>query len=281
VLTENEGACGVTERPDWVPEGVEINVPNVARMYDYLLGGYHNFAVDRENAERLESVAPGATAILRANRAFVGRSVRWLVAAGIRQFLDIGSGIPTLGNVHEIAQAIAPDARVMYVDIDPIAVVHSKLLLADNPLADALQADLTKPAEILRDPEVTGLLDFDRPVAVLLNAVLHFVSDADDPTGILDTLRSAMVGGSHLTITHGTFLDDWADKQLDAGEVLSRTPTAMHLRDSEQVAAMLSGMELIEPGIVPVNDWHPDAAVLDDDDDAPKPAVLAVVARQP
>ncbi|HEX3650715.1 MAG TPA: SAM-dependent methyltransferase, partial [Pseudonocardiaceae bacterium] len=145
----------------------------------------------------------------------------------------------------------------------------------------ALQADLVKPAGILRDPDVAALLDFDRPVAVLLNAVLHFVSDADDPTGILDTLRSAMVGGSHLTITHGTFLDDWADKQLDAGEVLSRTPTAMHLRDSEQVAAMLSGMELIEPGIVPVNDWHPDAAVLDDDDDAPKPAVLAVVARQP
>ncbi|HEX3649137.1 MAG TPA: SAM-dependent methyltransferase, partial [Pseudonocardiaceae bacterium] len=255
----------MTERPDWVPEGVEINVPNVARMYDYLLGGYHNFAVDRENAERLESVAPGATAILRANRAFVGRSVRWLVAAGIRQFLDIGSGIPTLGNVHEIAQAIAPDARVMYVDIDPIAVVHSKLLLADNPLADALQSDLTKPAEILRDPEVTGLLDFDRPVAVLLNAVLHFVSDADDPAGILDQLRSVMVGGSYLTITHGTALDDWSDQQEGAGRLLDRTPTAMHLRDSEQVAAMLSGMELIEPGIVPVNDWHPDAAVLDDD----------------
>jgi hypothetical protein len=267
----------VAQRPDWVPEGVEIDVPNVARMYDYMLGGYHNFAVDRENAERLEAVAPGATAILRANRAFVGRSVRWLVAAGIRQFLDIGSGIPTLGNVHEIAQAAAPESRVMYVDIDPIAVAHGKAILAGNPFAAALRADLTKPAEILGDPGVTGLLDFGRPVAVLLNAVLHFVSDQDDPAGILDQLRSVMVGGSYLTITHGTFLDDWTDRQLDAGEVLSRTPTAMHLRDRSRLAELLSGMELIEPGIVPVNDWHPDAV---DDDDAPKPAVLAVVARQ-
>ncbi|HEY1573637.1 MAG TPA: SAM-dependent methyltransferase [Pseudonocardiaceae bacterium] len=270
----------MTERPDWVPEGVEITVPNVARMYDYMLGGYHNFTVDRENAERLEAVAPGATAILRANRAFVGRSVRWLVAAGIRQFLDIGSGIPTLGNVHEIAQAIAPDARVVYVDIDPIAVAHSKAILADNPLADALQADLTKPVEILRDPDVTGLLDFTRPVAVLLNAVLHFVSDADDPAGILDELRSATVSGSYLTITHGTALRDWQDQQQGAGRLLDRTPTAMYLRDPEQLAAMLSGMELIEPGIVPVDDWHPDLATVEDDDDAPPPAVLAVVARQ-
>ncbi|HKN97377.1 MAG TPA: SAM-dependent methyltransferase [Pseudonocardiaceae bacterium] len=269
----------MAERPDWVPEGVEIDVPNVARMYDYMLGGYHNFAVDRENAERLEAVAPGATAILRANRAFVGRSVRWLVDAGIRQFLDIGSGIPTLGNVHEIAQDIAPESRVVYVDIDPIAVAHSKAILAGNPFAGALRADLTKPAEILRDPHVTGLLDFAQPVAVLLNAVLHFVSDEDDPAGILDQLRSVMIGGSYLTITHGTFLEDWTDTQLEAGEVLSRTPTAMHLRDRDQLAAMLSGMELIEPGIVPVNDWHPDTAVVDDDD-APRPAVLAVVARQ-
>jgi S-adenosyl methyltransferase len=270
----------VTEQPDWVPDGVEIDIPNVARMYDYMLGGYHNFTVDRENADRLEAVAPGATAILRANRAFVGRSVRWLVAAGIRQFLDIGSGIPTLGNVHEIAQAEAPDARVMYVDIDPIAVAHGKAILADNPLADTLRADLTKPLEIVSDPDVLGLLDFTRPVAVLLNAVLHFVSDADDPAGILDQLRSALVGGSYLTITHGTALDDWSDQQQGAGKLLDRTPTAMHLRRPDEVAALLSGMDLIEPGIVTVDEWRPDPATVDDDDDAPRPAILAVVARQ-
>ncbi|HEX5120195.1 MAG TPA: SAM-dependent methyltransferase [Pseudonocardiaceae bacterium] len=264
------------ETPDWVPEGVEVDVPNVARMYDYVLGGYHNFAVDREFAGQIEKLAPGSTAIARANRAFVRRSVRWLMAAGIRQFLDIGSGIPTLGTVHEIAQAVAPESKVMYVDIDPVAVAHSKAILAGNPLAEVLRADIRRPADILGNDRVTELLDFGEPVAVLLNAVLHFVSDDDDPAGIIGVLRQELVGGSYVTITHGNRDGGDRDSQVDTGEVLDRTPTSIHLRNADDLAALVAGMEVVEPGIVPVTDWHPDPDI----DDPPQPAVLAVVARQ-
>jgi hypothetical protein len=267
----------VTKTPDWVPEGVEVNVPNVARMYDYVLGGYHNFAVDREFAEQIEKLAPGSTAIARANRAFVRRSVRWLMAAGIRQFLDIGSGIPTLGTVHEIAQSVAPESKVVYVDVDPVAVAHSKAILAGNSRAEVLRADIRQPAEILDDDRVTALLDFGQPVAVLLNAVLHFVSDADDPAGIIGLIRQEMVGGSYLTITHGNRDGGDRNSQTETGEVLDRTPTSIHLRGADELAALVAGMEVVEPGIVPVTDWHPEP----DNDDSPQPGVLAVVARQP
>ncbi|HEX5117993.1 MAG TPA: SAM-dependent methyltransferase [Pseudonocardiaceae bacterium] len=269
------------ERPDWVPDDVEITVPNAARMYDYALGGYHNFAVDREVVAQMEKLSPGAAALGIANRAYVGRVVRWLVAAGIRQFLDIGSGIPTLGNVHEVAQAAAPDARVMYVDIDPIAVAHSETILAGNPLAAVIQADVRRPAEILYHEAVTGLLDFAEPVAVLLNAVLHFVSDADDPAGIVARIREPLVSGSYISITHGSVVEGLPAQGERVEEAYERTPTSLHLRTRDQVAALLSGMDLIEPGVVPVTEWHPDASDLDEPDDTPLPAVIGVLARQP
>jgi S-adenosyl methyltransferase len=193
-----------TELPDWVPEGIDVTVPNAARMYDYILGGYHNFAVDRESIEELERVFPGIRRGSQETRAFLGRAIRWLADAGIRQFLDIGSGIPTLGNVHEIAEQVAPGARVMYVDIDPVAVAHTREILAGNPWAKVLQGDLRRPIDIVDHPDVTDLLDFSEPVAVVLSAVFHFVSDEDDPFMIITQLRNAVVSGSYIAMSHVT-----------------------------------------------------------------------------
>jgi hypothetical protein len=268
----------MTELPGWVPEGVDVDVPNAARIYDALLGGHHNFVVDREAAAHLEHAAPGSTAIARSNRAFVGRSVRWLTDAGIRQFLDLGSGIPSLGNVHDIAQGIAPHTRVVYVDTDPVAVAHGTAILADNPLTATVLADVRRPADVLGHPDVTRLLDFTQPAAVLFNAVLHFVSDADDPPGIVARFRAALADGSYLTLSHGTPVHDQTRQTEDATEVYRRTPTSIHLRTRDELAAMLSGMTLIEPGIVPVTDWHPELA--DADGERPIPGVLGVVARR-
>jgi SAM-dependent methyltransferase len=261
--------------PDWVPEGLDVNVPNAARMYDYALGGYHNFAVDREFVERAEAALPGAKLVGHANRAFLRRAVRWLTDAGIRQFLDIGSGIPTLGNVHEVAQRVAPESRVVYVDIDPVAVEHGRAILAEHPGATAVEGDLRRPGEILSDPEVTRLLDFSQPVAVLMIAVLHFVSDADDPAAIIARTRRAMVPGSYLALSHGAP----ADQELRTiRRLYQQTPTPLHLRTAEQVAALMGGLEMVEPGVVPVAQWHPD------DDQAgagAQPGVLGAIGRQP
>jgi hypothetical protein len=264
--------------PGWVPEGVAMTVPNAARMYDYALGGYHNFAVDREFVERAENVMPGAIASAHANRAFVRRAVRWLVAAGMRQFLDIGSGIPTLGNVHEVAQAMAPESRVIYVDIDPVAVAHSGAILAGNPGARVVRADLRRPVELLYHPDVLGFLDFSHPVAVLLNAVLHFVSDDDDPAGILAQVRDVLVSGSCLTLSHGVPLPQRASEQEYVHQLYRSTPTSVHLRTPERLRQLLADWDVVEPGMVPVAEWHPDS---EDDDDPPQLGILAAVARVP
>jgi len=266
------------ELPGWVPEGVEVTVPNAARMYDYALGGYHNFAVDREFVERAEELMPGAIASAHANRAFVRRAVRWLVNGGLRQFLDIGSGIPTLGNVHEVAQRLAPESRVIYIDIDPVAVAHSEAILADNPGTRVVWGDLRRPAQILYHPDVLGFLDFSQPVAVLLNAVLHFISDDDDPAGILAQVRDVLVAGSHLTITHGTPLPQRASEQERIRRLYQSTPTSVHLRTRERLSHMLSDWELVEPGVVPVTEWHPDS---EEDGDPPQAGILAAIARIP
>jgi hypothetical protein len=264
--------------PDWVPEGVEVTTPNAARMYDYTLGGYHNFAVDREYIERAEQAMPGIVALAHANRAFVGRSVRWLADAGIRQFLDIGSGIPTLGNVHEVAQGAAPDSRVMYVDIDPVAVAHSQALLAGNDLVGVIQADLRHPADILYHPDVLALLDFAQPTAILCNAVLHFVPDSDNPPAITAQLGEVLVSGSYLVMTHGRQAPETAAEQKQVAKLYESTPTSFHLRDEHQVRRMLDGFELVEPGITTVTLWHPEPA---EQDDPPQDAMLAVVGRKP
>lgn len=265
------------ERPDWVPEGIDITVPNAARMYDYALGGYHNFAVDRELVDRIEQIRPGAMLTAHANRAFLGRAVRWLAGAGIRQFLDIGSGIPTLGNVHEIAEQAAPGSRVLYVDIDPVAVAHGRAILGGKPRVGVLQADLREPIAIVDDPEATRVLDFGEPVAVVLAAVLHFIPDADDPAGIVARLRDGLVSGSYFVISHGTEVAGLEDKLETFRRFYEQTPTPFHLRSRDQLAHLLAGLVLVEPGIVPVRQWRPNP----DDEGGPDPAQLAAVARTP
>ena|SRR5690242_12493455 len=239
--------------------GVDSDRPNVARMYDYFLGGSHNFAADREAAERAAAALPRIRPLLRHNRAFLGRCVRALLAEGVDQFLDLGSGIPTVGNVHEVAQAADPAARVVYVDIDAVAVAHGEHLLRDNPNATALQADLRDPAGILDHPAITGLLDFDRPVAVLLVSVLHFVPDADDPAGIVAAYRDRLAPGSHLAISHA-WLEDLPPEAGDVGtfsKVYAQTGTPLTYRTRDQITGLFDRTTLLDPGVVPVPTWRP------------------------
>ena len=193
----------MTMQPGWVPPDIDTGKANIARVYDWWLGGDHNFRADQDAARAMIAVEPNARAIARANRAFLGRAVRFLAAeAGIRQFLDIGSGIPTQNNVHQVAQDAAPGARVVYADADDVVVAHSKLILDGNADAAVIQADVRDPASILADPETQLLLDFTQPVAVLLVAVLHFIADADSPEQLVATLRDALPPGSYLVVSH-------------------------------------------------------------------------------
>jgi SAM-dependent methyltransferase len=270
----------VTDSYDWVPEGVDVTVPDASRVYDFALGGVHNFEVDREFWGRTEQAFPGAALVARANRAFLGRAVRWLSARGIRQFLDIGSGIPTLGNVHEVAQEASPDARVIYVDIDPIAVEQSRSLLTGNPYARVIQGDLRLPETILGHPDVLDLLDFSRPVAVLTVAVLHFLPDSAGPGSIVERLGRALVPGSYLVLSHAGPDETPAGRagQEAAVKLYERTPTPVVIRDPDEIAELVGdAFEIIEPGVVAATDWHPDP---DEADDPPQPTALVAVARK-
>lgn len=185
---------------DGLPQGIDPDKASVARMYDAMLGGQHNFPIDREALAAFTAIDPQVRTLARANRAFLGRAVRFLVEAGIRQFIDLGSGIPTQGNVHEVAQAASPDARVVYVDSDPVAVAHSTALLADNPGADIVDADIRRPADILSSPQVRKLIDFEQPVAVLMITILHFITPEENPAGIVAAFRDALpeeLAGAH------------------------------------------------------------------------------------
>ncbi|MEV5445796.1 SAM-dependent methyltransferase [Streptomyces sp. NPDC052644] len=248
------------DRPAWAPPGIDLSVPSVSRIYDYYLGGSHNFEVDREAARRAMEFLPGLPKIMQANRAFMRRAVRHAVAEGVTQFLDIGSGIPTFGNVHEVAQQADPAARVVYVDHDPVAVAHSKAVLEGNDRADIAAADLRKPQDILRSPEVARLLDLDRPVALLLVAVLHFLEDADRPYEAVAELRDALAPGSLIVVTHASF-DGIPVPQKQAGGTVGvyrdiRSPLVM--RSREEVARFFDGCELVEPGLVSMPHWRPD-----------------------
>ncbi|MFF0430886.1 SAM-dependent methyltransferase [Streptomyces sp. NPDC004327] len=249
------------ERPAWAPPGIDISVPSVSRMYDFYLGGSHNFEVDREAARKAMEFLPGLPKIMQANRAFMRRAVRHAVAGGVTQFLDIGSGIPTFGNVHEVAQAASDEARVVYVDHDPVAVAHSRAVLEGDDRSAVAAADLRKPREILHSPEVGELLDLDRPVALLLVAVLHFMEDADEPAAAVAELLDALAPGSLLVVTHASF-EGIPVPQERAGGVVDvyrdiRNPLVM--RSPEEIARFFDGTELAEPGLVPMPLWRPDS----------------------
>jgi hypothetical protein len=236
---------------------VDISVPNPARIYDYLLGGNHNFAIDRETADRAMAAGQVNALPARANRSFLRRAVRFMVDQGITQFLDLGSGIPTVGNVHEIAQHADPDCRVVYVDYDPIAVAHSQLILDSNPLATVVDADLTKPEAVLANSAVRKSLDFSKPIGLLMVAVFHFVSDDRQPAEIVKKYVEAIPSGSYVAISHLT-ADQMADEMAGVVEAMKNSRDPMYFRSHADVAALFEGLDVVEPGVVSAPLWRKD-----------------------
>jgi len=234
-----------------------------ARMYDYYLGGIHNFPADQDAARKLIALFPHIPAGARANRAFLRRAVRYLATIGVRQFLDIGSGIPTAGNVHEVAQSVAPDARVVYVDIDPVAVAESQEILEGNDGAAAIRGDLRSPDGILAHPAVRRLLDFSEPIALLLASVVHFVPDDAEARAVVARLLGALAPGSYLVISHAAAESFPTPRDIDpeVDGIYDRvTATSVKLRTRPDVVPFFGDVELIEPGVVWLNEWRPDPA---------------------
>jgi hypothetical protein len=237
--------------------GIDLDRPSAARVYDFYLGGFHNFAADREMGRQAVQMWPELPEIMKANRGFLRRAVEFLVGTGVRQFLDLGSGIPTVGNVHQVAQRAAPDARVVYVDNDPVAVEHSRAILAGDGQTAVVRADLREPDTVLADPEVRRLLDSGEPVAVLMVAVLHFVPDEADPAGLVARFRDAAPAGSYLALSHAT-VGDQAGRAAEHRSLYQRTATPMTMRTRDQVVRLFDGFELVEPGLVYLPEWRPD-----------------------
>jgi S-adenosyl methyltransferase len=263
--------------PDWAPPSVDLERPNAARVYDYLLGGACNFEHDRQFAEKLLATIPEAKGVARQNRAFLRRAVRFCLANGIRQFLDLGSGIPTVGNVHEIAQREVPDCRVVYVDAEAVAVAHSELILKGNVHAGALRANLLDVDGILSSEPVRRLLDFDQPIAVLMAAVLHFVPDSAEPGAAVARYVDAMAPGSYLVLSHAAKVD--LKRSQDGWKLYNDTSTPGGGRTREQVGAFMAGTELVDPGVVWLSEWRPES--FEDVGDPAKSIGYAAVGRKP
>ena len=270
-----------SHRPVWAPDEVEIEKPSTARMYDFYLGGSHNFAADRQLASRTIEAWPDVPHLCQANRAFLRRSVTYLASIGIDQFLDLGSGIPTSGNVHEVVHAANPGARVVYVDADAVAIAHSKALLAQVPEAVAVYADLRDPAAVLKSPQVAGFLELTRPVALLMFASLPFVPDQDDPAGIVAAYRDATASGSYLALSHGT--SDYRPEAVRRVEdVYTKASHTMRLRSRENISALMDGYELLDPGLVDMIHWRPEPQSPPDPlgGDVARYSMLAAVGRR-
>lgn len=246
--------------PGFTPSEIDTSRPHLARMYDYYLGGKDNYIVDREAAAAVLRAVPEIRDMARANRTFLQRVVRFLAEErGIRQFIDIGTGIPSAGNVHEVARQIRPDARVAYVDNDPIVHVHASALLTGHGDTSIVLADLRDPEGILAHPKVRELIDFTEPVAVLLLAILHFISDEEAPARIVAAFRDALAPGSYLAVSHGTA--DFHDRAVAdaAAAVYAKATAPLVLRSLAEVRALFEGWELVDPGVVQVPLWRPDS----------------------
>ena len=244
--------------PDEASAGLDTNVPHIARVYDYWLGGKDNFAADRDAAEKVITAFPDIQISVRAQRAFLGRAVHFLVAeAGVRQFLDIGTGLPSANNTHEVAQRAAPDSRVVYVDNDPIVLAHARALLTGTRegATSYLEADLRETEKILQ--EAAQVLDFAEPVAVLLLGVLHCISDAEEPAAIVSRLLAAVAPGSYLVISHpaaDVTTEQMSEATRDYNE---QSPVPLTMRTHEEVCRIFDGWELVEPGVVQLHRWRP------------------------
>jgi hypothetical protein len=239
------------------PPEIDVSVAHPARMYDYYLSGKTHFAADREAAGKVLAVLPEGRDMAIANRAFLGRVVRFLASQGISQFLDIGTGIPSPGSTSDVLRDLNPAARVVYVDNDPIVIAHARALLAGSGPVSVVPGDLRKPADLLAAPAVRDVLDFSRPMAILLVAVLHFIRDQEDPERIVGQLKEAMPAGSYLAISHGT--QDFSPQRASAAvRGYDQASAPFVLRSRERVAGLLSGLELVEPGLVQLPFWRPD-----------------------
>ena len=260
---------------------IDTSVPHPARRYNYWLGGTDNFPADRESGDEFERQFPGMRAGVRANRAFLKRAVRFLTAeAGIRQFLDIGTGLPSAENTHEVAQAIAPESRIVYVDNDPLVLRQARALLTSTPAGRTryLDADLRHPGAILANPALHQTLDLHRPVALMLVAVLHFIPGDGAAQAIVEELLRALPSGSYLALTHGTH--DFAPDQVGTHQqMVDRGRSDFWTRDRAEISALFDGLDLVPPGVVPTSEWRPDPG-----DPALDPRVVwtyAAVGRKP
>jgi S-adenosyl methyltransferase len=227
-------------------------------MYDYALGGKDNFAVDREMVEAILRREPGVRAVGLANRRFLGRAVEFLANAGIRQFLDLGTGLPSQNNVHEVAQRVCPDARVVYVDNDPVVRNHAEALLAGDDSTVVICADMREPERILAHPDVQRLLDFSEPVGVMFVAVLHFVTDEQDPWGVVSALTEPLVPGSYLALSHAVLDGPPADIVADVQESYKNASAPLVFRSRDAITRFFDGFELADPGLVHTTEWRSD-----------------------
>ena len=239
------------------PVAVDVTVPNAARMYDYYLGGANNFPADREAAEHVLRLAPWIRATAIENRAFLRRAVTWLTSEnGIRQVVDIGTGLPATDNVHEVAHRLAPDTRVAYIDNDPVVLGQSRSLLTGIGNAVPVRADLRQPQSIIGHPGLTGFIDWSQPTALLMVAVMHFVTDEEDPARIIGHFRDVMAPGSYLVLSH-VHHEIHGGTSRDVSAVYANASAPLVFRTREQITALFNGFELLSPGVVPLPEWHP------------------------
>lgn len=256
------------------PPTIDTSVPSTARMYDYYLGGKDNFPADRDAAQRVIDAYPEQRQLARNNRGFLVRAVRYLAEGGIDQFIDLGTGIPTSPNVHEVAREVRPDARVVYVDNDPVVTTHTRALRTTTDGIVAVEADIRDPRAILDDDALRAVIDWDRPVAVLCISVLHFIDDADDPAGIIAAFREPMAPGSHLALSVGCRDGMTADEVTRISRPYDSATARATGRTTAEIAALFDGFTLVPPGLVPTAKWQAD-------DPETRMKILAAVGRLP
>ncbi|WP_367134707.1 SAM-dependent methyltransferase [Saccharothrix sp. HUAS TT1] len=241
---------------------LDPGTPNISRIYDYYLGGAYNLPADRERADRIKSVLPSMEMLARFNRGFLRRAVAFMVGQGIDQFIDLGSGLPTAGNTHEVAQALNPAAKVVYVDYEPVAAALGTRILRNNPNAVMVGADARRVEELFAHPDVRSMLDLDRPLGVLMTGVMVFVGDHEDPLGMMKAYRDTCASGSYIALTHLT--DERADPEAKVQihamvEAYKGVIEQLYVRDQASIEALFEGMTLVEPGVTLMPDWHPRA----------------------
>ncbi len=247
------------QRPPAFDQKMDLNRPSIARIYDYLLGGYHNFEADRVRAHRSLEIYPDVALSAQVNRAFLRRAVGTMLDEGISQFIDVGSGIPTVGHVHEIAQKANPASRVVYVDIDPVAIAHSNALVGDDPNIMALLADARDPEYIFQRITEEAVLDLQKPIGVLMIALLHFIPDLQETKSLIGRYASNLVPGSYLAFTHGTYEDTPQGAAEGLMKMAGGSGTVVSYRRCQEIMGIFEGFAFMDPGIVFTPLWHPDS----------------------